>query len=132
MESANLNSPDPLDQKLAALLAPVATSAALPDAGFSARVLAALPPRRKTVLRRWPREWITGLLAAGVVVSLKGWQVGSGGTGLAPSLSQALTQLAGALQSPDVLIALTVLAASLSLAATDSDFAAEPPDQSGL
>lgn len=68
MEPTDLNPPELSDEKLTALLR-AAGSGPLPDGGFSARVLAALPPpRRAPLLVR--RDWIIGGLAATLVLVL--------------------------------------------------------------
>jgi len=68
MEPADLSSPDPTDQKLAAFLRS-AEGQPLPDDGFSVRVLAALPPPRPAPwLSR--RDWLSGGLAAGLLLLL--------------------------------------------------------------
>ncbi len=71
MEPANVNSPTPEDQQIAAWLRKDA--APLADDGFSLRVLAELPaPRTRSSLRRW--IWPTAGAVAGlaVVVALGG------------------------------------------------------------
>lgn len=111
MESPNLNSSDPLDRELQSLLA----AAPLPDDGFSARVLAALPPRRKTFLGLARRDWLVALLAAGAVVWLSPHGAAGGWQGFIGALESTLTALGDALQNPGPLLALATIVGTLAL-----------------
>ena len=104
-----MNSPDPTDEKIAALLRASAHDS-LPDDGFTARVTAALPPPRRAA-RFARRDWIIGGVTGALVIFLAP-------RGAAPDLASLSTQagdallylLYGLLDEPAVLamIALTV------------------------
>lgn len=68
MEPTNLNSPTPDDEKLAQFLRST-ESEPLPDDGFSARVLAALPPPRLAPLFS-RRDWLIGGAVIGALLLL--------------------------------------------------------------
>ncbi len=109
MESPDLKTPD--DEKLLALLR-AADSAPLPDDGFTARVLQALPPPR---VRPW---WLPGrdALIVGAVVLVGVWLIPSGTGGALTSLRD----LANALHENSA----ALVVAALTLAAwllTDQD-----------
>lgn len=119
MEPAHLNSPRDEDAALAALLR--AQSTDIPDDGFSARVLAALPtPATRPGPRaaaRWPWLAYLGGGAAGVVVALSragSWPDFVSGAG---QLGHAAAQATAALSEPwlAVALALTVLSLAVTL-----------------
>lgn len=112
MEPANLTpTPDRDDARLAALLGEPAR--ALPDDGFSARVLAALPPPTRVPTRRSRVSWCVAAAGLGTFVALAGaapW------ADLRESWSPVLSALApvsASFSDPDVLAALVVALASV-------------------
>lgn len=120
MEPAKLKPPVDEEATLAAMAR--LQSPAIPDDGFSARVLAALPPptperlRRARPAARWP--WLAyfggGLIGAVLAVS----QTGSG-SGLAAAVRQlayALNDTGIALAGPWLLLSLSITACSLLIA----------------
>jgi hypothetical protein len=74
MEPAHLNSPSPDDTQLDEWLRANATVAPLPDAGFSQRVLAALPSRQAPIAWRRALLCVAGALAGAVIAQHeRGW-----------------------------------------------------------
>lgn len=125
MEPIDLNSSDPSDQALDALLRK-GIAPPLPDAGFSARVLAALPPPKEKFLR--PREWLgLGLLAAGALV------LGPPGRLLekmrteTSTLGDAVAPLFTVLADPALLLVLAISAGVWLVISDDEETAFESP-----
>lgn len=114
MEPTNLNSPPP--DELDALLRHASRADPLPDHGFSARVLAALPPARASVRRRDPRRLVFCAIGglAGIMVAILNsgsWsEISAGLTSTGPQLSQAFAQLT----SPGFGLAVAVTLVSLA------------------
>lgn len=117
MESQRLNSPQDEDATLAALLR--AQIAPIADDGFSARVLAALPPRTASpaprLLRHWP--WLAyfggGLGGVGVIATqAPNWSSLADPVAL---LLQAITVVLGALSDPWLLTAVALSGLSVVL-----------------
>jgi len=105
MEPTNLNAssaaPDELEQRLLA-----SAGAALADDGFSRRVLAALPARR----RAWVQGWMIPALGAavGFVLAL--------GRGASPaSLLSVTDKIGSTLADPTVLSAMVITAGAFAL-----------------
>ena len=113
-----MNSPDPIDEKFAALVR-AAESEPLPDDGFTARVTAALPPPRRA-LSPSRRDSIIGLVALALLL------VGALG-GASAELSGLANQAAGGavnllhvlLDEPAALIVVALTVAALLI--TESD-----------
>lgn len=118
MEPSSLNSSEDKDAALAAMLRTHAST--IPDDGFSARVLSALPPRPRAVARpaqlRWP--WIA-YLGGGVsgtvfaVARAGSWSDFAAGL---LQLTNTLSALFATLTEPWLVIALML--ATLSVAIT--------------
>ena len=113
MEPTNLN-PLPLDE-LDGMLRDASHADPVPDHGFSARVLAALPPRPPTRRRDSRRLAFSAVGAlAGIMVALHkvgSWsEISTGLTSAGPQLSQAFNQLA----SPGFALAVAVTLVSLA------------------
>jgi hypothetical protein len=105
MEPTDLNSssatPDELEQRLLASAGP-----ALADDGFSQRVLAALPARR----RPWGQTWMIPGLGAAVGLAL------SLGRGASPALLVSATgRIGSTLAEPTVLSAIVFTACAFAL-----------------
>ncbi|HZP59697.1 MAG TPA: hypothetical protein VFB27_05180 [Opitutaceae bacterium] len=115
MESPDLN---PFgDDRLDALLR-TPPAAPLADDGFSARVLAALPPQKKR-RQSWIRICVlTTAALAGLAVAL--WQK-DGGTDLLAQSDHAVTALYDHLSDPSLLVALLATAVTLFFATTEDD-----------
>ena len=116
MEPTNLNSPRDEDTALAALLR--ASAPAIPDDGFTARVMSALPPAPspRTTSARWP--WLAGVaggLAGAAVVAFQAatWSDFVSGTG---ALLQSLSIVVTACADPWLVLAATLCAFSLAMA----------------
>lgn len=118
MEPSNLNSPGDKDSALAAMLRKHA--AAIPDDGFSARVLSALPSPSRAVARtfhlRWP--WVAyiggGLGGTAFAISRAGsWSDFAAGL---LQLTNTLNALFASLTEPWLVIALML--ATLSVVIT--------------
>ena len=124
MEPANLNSPDPDDQRLEALLRQQ-RSAPLADDGFSARVLAALPPRKNPRLVYVRISLLTTAALAGLAVAL-----GSGGdwTDLTTQFEQLIATVSDQLADPSTILGLMITAASLALVLNSDDVPAMQPE----
>lgn len=105
MEPTDLNSPsaapDELDRRLQDLASP-----ALPDAGFSQRVLAALPARRLP----WGQTWLLPAVGAAVGLAL----VLGRGASAAPLIPSS-DQIGAALADPTVLSAIAIAACAFAL-----------------
>jgi len=116
MEPVNLNPPDPADHRLEELLR-TSTPAPLPDAGFTHRVLAALPPARRTAPRQWLRPVIltVSALAGVTVVVQQGWGWSDLATAGTQSL-QSLSDLSFFLADPWIAVAVGITAISLIIA----------------
>ena len=111
MEPANVNPPpDPDEARLESLLrgAPMA----LPDDGFSTRVLAALPPPARTPARRSHLAWCTAAAALGTVLALVIAAPWSAMHDTWRPVLSALAPLGANLADPAVLAALLVATAS--------------------
>lgn len=120
MEPTDLNSPDPTDDKLAAFLRSAA-SAPLPDDGFSARVLAALPPPRPAPLLA-RRDWITGSVALGLLFLLAPRGLTADLTNMTDQISDsALALLTALLDEPAALVVCAVTAGILLLTEQEDD-----------
>ena len=118
MEPANLNSP-PDDARLEAWLREDA-GAPLPDDGFSARVVAALPPRPRAT-----SVWLQALpiaVGAAAGVAFMGWR---GGTIDAASVSSALADGLSWIEQPAAAIALAIGALALVIASPSDESAEE-------
>ncbi|ACB75850.1 hypothetical protein [Opitutus terrae] len=110
MEPSSLNASPQEDAALTAMLR--AQSPVIPDDGFSARVLAALPPPQ-TARARWP--WVAyvggGLAGAIFIVARAGsWPDLVAGTN---QLAGALSTVAAPLTEPWLVLALILTALSL-------------------
>ena len=124
MEPANLNSPTPDDEKLARFLRST-DGEQLPDDGFSARVLAALPLPRPAPLFTG-RDWLIGGAVIGALLLLAP-------RGLTADLTVAtntagdslLTLLTTLIEEPAVLIVLAVTVGVLLLTEQDDEVASE-------
>ena len=115
MEPIDLNSPAPDTEaiRLAALLRDAA--AQLPDDGFSARVLAALPPPAAAPARGRRLAAALGATAGCVFVAWRGLAWSDVGAALA-RLALAVDHVAPALSPPQIFAALWVTAVSLIFA----------------
>jgi hypothetical protein len=91
-------------------------SAPLADSGFSARVLAALPPQQNPWLVGVRISLLTTAALAGLVVAL--WQDG-GATDLAAQSEKLIAIASDQLADPWLLVALLATAGSLALATLD-------------
>jgi hypothetical protein len=116
MESANLNLPPDNDARLAALLRSTHTD--LPDDGFTARVLAALPPPTPSAvpfLERPAGRPIVLSIAALAGLALALWQGLSVETlrTLVPAVQQTTATASVSVTDPAFSIALFVTAASV-------------------
>lgn len=120
MEPANLNSPDPADDRLEALLRQK-RSAPLADGGFSARVVAALPPGEN---RRWVGVRISLLTTAALAGLAVALAQGGHWIDLTTQLEQAVAAVSDQLADPQISLALAITAASLALALNFDD----PPE----
>jgi hypothetical protein len=112
MEPVNLKSFHPAADRIEALLRQPA-AAPLADGGFTARVLAALPPPRREGMFGW-REWLLAGGATGLLLA--------GGPGVAAGLEDPGTALGGtlaalvtALDQPALLLAAIIIASTLIL-----------------
>ena len=112
MEPTDLNPPSREDDELKALLQSHAPALTLPDAGFSRRVLAALPPPRRhaQMLQLW--LWLAGGLVGGLFAVVKGasfaeLSVGSG------ALARSGAELLHAVSDPWLGLALALTGLSL-------------------
>ncbi len=114
MESTDVNSPAPFrddDTRLAELVRQSAS--ALPDDGFSTRVLAALPPPLKTAPASWRRTIACAVGAiAGCAVTV--WR-GPAWSDAAAWIDRS-ARVSLPLDAPPLSIALTVAAVSLAFA----------------
>ena len=119
MEPANLRGNSPDDEQLDAWLRAQSSVSPLPDAGFSQRVLATLPPQAsahapaqvRSALRGW--LLLAGLLAGGVMVFSSRSEpanISEKFAALLPSLQTA----AKSFSDPAVALALIVTGASLA------------------
>lgn len=120
MEPANLNSPEPADDRLEDLLRQK-RSAPLADGGFSARVLAALPPRENRRLAWGRTAVLMAATLAGFAVALA---QGGHWIDLPTQLEQAVAAVSDQLADPQISLALAITAASLALALNFDD----PPE----
>lgn len=120
MESSELNQSSADDSRLEACLRASSATPPLPDDGFTARVLAALPPaasawreeRRRSLRRRW---WfcLGGAMLGGAV------SLGAGGTDLGRTASALLppfATVARQLATPSLGLAVAAIAVSLVVA----------------
>ena len=130
MEPADLNSPsDTLHRQLGALFANHANAVSLPDDGFSNRVLAALPPSRRSFLGLLAREWIAGLAAgAGVLVwsEVHGTGPAWSFAAVVASFDDLVTAIVTALENPGLLLGVGIVAACLYFASPDTEPLAGP------
>jgi hypothetical protein len=112
MEPNDLNSTPNDDSRLEMLLGQPAP--AIPDHGFSTRVLAALPPR--TPARR-PGLRLAFCSVGAAIGLVAAWLIGATSAGLAgpDELAQTGGRLVDIFSNPNVLLALTIAAASLAL-----------------
>jgi len=118
MEPANLNSDASEDAALAALMRNGRSEMA--DDGFTARVLAALPPpKRRAVPARNVAGWLAYSIGgcAGLLVVL--WRAGDPHAlgGAAREFGNALVPLAATLGDPWIALAIGIAVASLGIAA---------------
>jgi hypothetical protein len=121
MESADMTPLSPEDARLEKLLSQD-LNASLPDDGFSARVLAALPPPQRDPSPVWGR--ITALTAgalAGLAVAL--WQGAhwSDLRSVATQLGQATSPISDQLTDTGLVLVLAITAGSLALAFFSDD-----------
>ncbi len=122
MEPANLNSPTPDDEKLAQFLRST-EGEQLPDDGFSARVLAALPPPRPAPLFS-TREWLLGGFALGLVLLLAPHSLPADLTILTATTGDSLlTLLTALLDEPAALVVIAVTVGTLLLTEQDDEAA---------
>lgn len=119
MEPANLNSRPPDEDRLADLLK--SGSPDLPDAGFSQRVLAALPPPRRRLLP-WSSLLWAGAAAALALVIVQGMGGSVLNADIGAWTSQAGAALERLLADPWSAGALLVAAAALALAWTEEAY----------
>lgn len=117
MESSGLNASHDHEAALTAMLRRPAS--AIPDDGFSARVLAALPPPRPTVFRvrrRWPwTAYIVGSLAGSAFACFRAGNWTDFASGMR-QLANALSVVFTTLSEPWLLLALGLVALSLLIA----------------
>ena len=125
MEPIDLNPSDPTDQSLDALLRTHAGET-LPDGDFSARVLASLPPKRKSFFGA--RTWLTLCLLAALALVL-GPRLWGNIHAEASALGSAFDPLLTALSDPVLLLVLAISAGVWLLSEDEDDaiFAATPP-----
>lgn len=121
MESPDLKSNSPDDAQLEGLLRAHSTLPPLRDDGFSARVVAALPPAvtpRAAAATSPVRGWLIGAAALlGVVVAARPGGSGAAAPGAADQLEAffaAIQPALAPLADPSVLLALLVSAISLA------------------
>ncbi|HXC03046.1 MAG TPA: hypothetical protein VNU49_10410 [Opitutaceae bacterium] len=115
MEPADMTPLSPEDARLEKLFSQD-LDAALPDAGFSARVLEALPPPQSDQSIRWGQ--ITALAAgalAGLSIAL--WQGASWSdlTSIIAQLEQATFQISDQLTDTGLILALAIVAGLLAI-----------------
>ena len=115
MEPADITPPSPEDARLETFLSHD-LAAPLPDAGFSARVLAALPPRQR--YRAPVQGRITALAAgalAGLAVAL--WQGANWSDliSIVSQLEQATLHLSDQLANTSSILALAIVAGLLAI-----------------
>ena len=138
MEPAKLNSPDPADAKLEALLREHADDA-LPDDGFSQRVMARLPEAgssrlaaliapRSRPLSAWSSAdlWVAGFTGAAALVIAQLSSDVSTSTALRQA-GAAFSSLVEAVSDPSLLLVLGIMAAILLLM-PDADEADDASD----
>ena len=124
MEPANLNTPTPDDEKLVRVLRST-EGEQLPDDGFSARVLAALPPPRPAPLFS-TREWLLGGIALGLLLLFAPHSLTTDLTTLTNSAGEsAVALLATLLEEPAALVVLAVTVGVLLLTEQDDEVATE-------
>lgn len=113
MEPSDLNSPAS-DDRLESLLRQPA--APLPDDGFSARVLCALPPP-PPARQAWPRRtcYLVGTLAGVIYLTTRDvdWSATSTAT---DQLAAMMVQIADSLSAPAVVLAFSITVLSLAVA----------------
>lgn len=109
-----MNSPSPFDDQVDALLR--SPPAALPDAGFSDRVLAALPPPAVAPSARLRAVFVGAGTIAGLGLFLLGGPDGAALFGTLPPLAAALASIVEPFANPYVITALALAAGSLALA----------------
>jgi hypothetical protein len=119
MESPNLNSPFPENDELDAQCRAQFSVPAIPDGGFSARVLAALPaPANRTFRRR--RRWFCAVgLIAGIAVTAIRLMISNDSSPLLPQLANGMSAAATQFFSGPVMLALGLTAFSLWFAFRD-------------
>ena len=116
MEPTDLKPTPPEDAALEAWLRKNSALPALPDDGFSRRVLGALP---RPVQPRFSRHWfVLGGLATGIAVTVVG-TLASGLPGELPSIDAALTQAVNQLFTWPALTALGLAVLSVGYAFRD-------------
>lgn len=124
MEPANLNAPTPDDEKLVRFLRST-EGEQLPDDGFSARVLAALPPPRPAPLFSG-REWLLGGAVTGALLLLTPSGLSADLTVVANTAGDSLlTLLTTLLDEPAALVVIAVTVGALLLTEQDDEVAAE-------
>ena len=124
MEPTNLNAPTPDDEKLVRFLRST-EGEQLPDDGFSARVLAALPPPRPAPLFSG-REWLLGGAVTGALLLLTPSGLSADLTVVANTAGDSLlTLLTTLLDEPAALVVLAVTVGALLLTEQDDEVAAE-------
>jgi anti-sigma factor RsiW len=112
MEPAGMNTNDPDDAGLDARLRASAPGP-LPDAGFTGRVLASLPPAQGVASStgwRLPGAWIAAAVLAAAVSMIPG---------IDAAVSAATGTLGSAVSEPGAIAALAVIAVAWALAAGD-------------
>jgi hypothetical protein len=124
MESADMKSHQSDDAQIEARLREN-NPAPLPDNGFSARVLAALPPKTKNFAD--PREWFgIGLLAALALILEQGSFLDKMRAETA-SLDGALAPLFTVMADPLLLLVCAITAGAWVLTSDDEESPFEPP-----
>jgi len=113
------------DDRLETLLQQKLQAPLLADDGFSARVLAALPPRQNPWLI-WGRIGVLAAAAlAGVAVAL--WQSGDG-IGLLAQMNRVIATVSNELADPEISLAFVITIAALALVLNFDDEAEMPSD----
>ncbi len=113
------------DDRLETLLQQKLRAPPLADDGFSARVLAALPPRQNPWLI-WGRIGVLTIAAlAGVAVAL--WQSGDG-IGLLAQMNRVIATVSDELADPEISLAFVITIAALALVLNFDDEAEMPSD----
>ncbi len=120
MEPIDLNPSDSADRSLEAMLRANAGEP-LPDAGFSARVVAELPPKPERFFGA--REWLgTGVLAALALIFGPG-DLGETARAETVSLGSAFAPLFTALTNPTLMLVLAITAGTWLLVSDEEEAA---------